>query len=60
MKTVGVLNAYFNSDPDTKIALGKFAAEIKALDPDEKLELARLAAVELGVDFEEPSEAQTA
>jgi hypothetical protein len=53
MKTVGVLNAYFNSDPETKVPIGKFAAEIKALDPDEKVELARLAAVELGVEFEE-------
>lgn len=57
MKPTVVLNRYFNSDPETKVSAGQFAAEVKALTLDEKLELARLAAVEMGVELEEPVEA---
>jgi hypothetical protein len=43
MTVTKALNAYFNTNPEHKIAPSAFLAELKALTPFEKHELAYLA-----------------
>lgn len=56
MKTMAVLNKYFNTDGDpegyVKRKTGVFVAELKALSDTEKSELASLAAKDMGVELE--------